>query len=83
MRRPIVSGEEGGAQAVIIQKESTQTEQARFHIRQRKHQHLLDVKVRAKNVAARRTQNVLLTYVRSYPDCFRARRGRFWSESEC
>ncbi len=29
--------------------------------RQRKHQHLLDVKVRAKNAAARRTQNVLLT----------------------
>ena len=28
--------------------------------RQRKHQHLLDVKVRAKNAAARRTQNVLL-----------------------
>ena len=29
--------------------------------RQRKRQHLLDVKIRAKNVAARRTQSVLLT----------------------
>jgi len=58
-----VSGKEGAEQAVIIKravrKQNKQNKRASSS-RQRKHQHLLDVKVRAKKVAARRTQNVLL-----------------------
>jgi cell division protein FtsQ len=46
---------------VIIKKTARKQNKRASSTRQRKHQHLLDVKVRAKNVVARRTQNVLLT----------------------
>jgi cell division protein FtsQ len=46
---------------VIIQKRPRKQNKRASTSRQRKRQHLLDVKVRAKNVAARRTQSVLLT----------------------
>jgi len=46
---------------VIIQKKLRKLNKRASTSRQRKRQHLLDVKVRAKNVAARRTQSVLLT----------------------
>ena len=45
---------------IIKQKLRKQNKRASTS-RQRKRQHLLDVKVRAKKVAARRTQSVLLT----------------------
>lgn len=45
---------------MIIKKTARKQNKRASSTRQRKHQHLLDVKVRAKNVAARRTQNVLL-----------------------
>jgi cell division protein FtsQ len=46
---------------VIIKRAVRKQNKRASSTRQRKHQHLLDVKVRAKNVAARRMQNVLLT----------------------
>jgi hypothetical protein len=46
---------------VIIQKKLRKQNKRASTSRQRKRQHLLDVKVRAKNVVARRTQSVLLT----------------------
>jgi cell division protein FtsQ len=46
---------------VIIQKRLRKQNKRASTSRQRKRQHLLDVKIRAKNVAARRTQSVLLT----------------------
>ena len=46
---------------MIIQKRLRKQNKRASTSRQRKHQHLLDVKIRAKNVAARRTQSVLLT----------------------
>jgi cell division protein FtsQ len=46
---------------VIIQKRLRKQNKRASTSRQRKRQHLLDVKVRAKKVAARRTQSVLLT----------------------
>ncbi len=46
---------------MIIKKTARKQNKRASSTRQRKHQHLLDVKVRAKNAAARRTQNVLLT----------------------
>jgi cell division protein FtsQ len=46
---------------VIIKKTARRQNKRASSTRQRKHQHLLDVKVRAKNAAARRSQNVLLT----------------------
>jgi cell division protein FtsQ len=45
---------------VIIKRTVRKQNKRASSTRQRKHQHLLDVKVRAKNAAARRTQNVLL-----------------------
>src|SRR4029077_11413114 len=61
VHRPIVFGEEVGKQAVTIQKRPRKQNKRASTSRQRKHQHLLDVKIRAKNVAARRTQSALLT----------------------
>jgi cell division protein FtsQ len=61
VHRPIVFGKEVGKQAVIIQKKLRKQNKRASTSRQRKRQHLLDVKVRAKKVAARRTQSVLLT----------------------
>ena len=61
MYRPIIFGKEAGKQAVIIQKRVRKVNKRASTSRQRKRQHLLDVKVRAKKVAARRTQGVLLT----------------------
>jgi cell division protein FtsQ len=61
MHRRIVSGKEVGKQAVIIQKKLRKQNKRASTTKQRKRQHLLDVKVRAKKVAARRTQSVLLT----------------------
>src|ERR1700732_5547739 len=61
MHRRIVSGKEVGKQAVIIQRKLRKQNKRASTSRQRKRQHLLDVKVRAKKVAARRTQSVLLT----------------------
>lgn len=46
---------------MIIQKRLRKLNKRASTSRQRKRQHLLDVKIRAKNVAARRTQSVLLT----------------------
>jgi cell division protein FtsQ len=46
---------------VIVQKKLRKLNKRASTIKQRKRQHLLDVKVRAKNVAARRTQSALLT----------------------
>ena len=46
---------------MIIQKRLRKQNKRASTSRQRKRQHLLDVKIRAKNVAARRTQSVLLT----------------------
>jgi cell division protein FtsQ len=46
---------------VIIQKRLRKQNKRASTSRQRKRQHLLDVKIRAKNVAARRTQSVLVT----------------------
>ena len=46
---------------MIIQKKLRKQNKRASTSRQRKRQHLLDVKIRAKNVAARRTQSVLLT----------------------
>jgi cell division protein FtsQ len=46
---------------VIIQQRLRKQNKRASTSRQRKRQHLLDVKVRAKKVAARRTQSVLLT----------------------
>jgi cell division protein FtsQ len=46
---------------VIIKKTARKQNKRASSTRQRKHQHLLDVKIRAKNAAARRAQNVLLT----------------------
>jgi cell division protein FtsQ len=46
---------------VIIQKKLRKQNKRASTSKQRKRQHLLDVKVRAKNVTARRTQSVLLT----------------------
>jgi cell division protein FtsQ len=57
----IVSGKEVSKQAVIIQKKLRKQNKRASTTKQRKRQHLLDVKVRAKKVAARRTQSVLLT----------------------
>jgi cell division protein FtsQ len=45
---------------VIIKRAVRKQNKRASSSRQRKHQHLLDVKVRAKKAAARRTQNVLL-----------------------
>jgi cell division septal protein FtsQ len=59
--RAIVFGKEVGQHAVIIQKKLRKQNKRASTSRQRKRQHLLDVKIRAKNVAARRTQSVLLT----------------------
>jgi cell division protein FtsQ len=56
----VVSGKEGAEQAVIIKRVVHKQNKRASSSRQRKHQHLLDVKVRAKKAAARRTQNVLL-----------------------
>jgi cell division protein FtsQ len=61
MHRPTIFGEEGGRQAVIIQQRVRKQNKRASTSKQRKRQHLLDVKVRAKNVAARRAQNVLLS----------------------
>jgi cell division protein FtsQ len=61
MHRRIVFGKEGGKQAVMIQNRLRKQNKRASTSRQRKRQHLLDVKVRAKKVAARRTQSVLLT----------------------
>jgi cell division protein FtsQ len=61
MHRPIIFGKEVGKQAVIFQSTLRKQNKRASTSRQRKRQHLLDVKVRAKNVAARRTQSVLLT----------------------
>ncbi|MBV9642043.1 MAG: FtsQ-type POTRA domain-containing protein [Verrucomicrobia bacterium] len=61
MHRPIVVGKEAGKQAMIIQKRMRKGNKRASTARQRKSQHLLDVKVRAKKVAARRIQRVLLT----------------------
>ena len=58
---PIVFGKEVGKQAVIFQSTLRKQNKRASTSRQRKRQHLLDVKVRAKKVAARRTQSVLLT----------------------
>jgi cell division protein FtsQ len=57
---PIVSGKEGAEQEVIVKRAVRKQNKRASSSRQRKHQHLLDVKVRAKKAAARRTQNVLL-----------------------
>ena len=46
---------------MIVQKKLRKLNKRASTIKQRKRQHLLDVKVRAKNVAARRTQSALLT----------------------
>jgi cell division protein FtsQ len=46
---------------VIIQKRLRKQNKRASTSKQRKRQHLLDVKIRAKNVAARRTQSVLLS----------------------
>jgi cell division protein FtsQ len=46
---------------VIVQKRLRKSNKRASTTKQRKRQHLLDVKVRAKNVAARRTQSALLT----------------------
>jgi cell division protein FtsQ len=46
---------------VISKKIARRQNKRASSTRQRKHQHLLDVKVRAKNAAARRSQNTLLT----------------------
>lgn len=46
---------------MIIQKRLRKQNKRASTSRQRKRQHLLDVKIRAKNVTARRTQSVLLT----------------------
>jgi cell division protein FtsQ len=46
---------------VILQKRQRKQNKRASTSKQRKRQHLLDVKVRAKKVAARRTQSVLLT----------------------
>jgi cell division septal protein FtsQ len=59
--RAIVFGKEVGQHAVMIQKKLRKQNKRASTSRQRKRQHLLDVKIRAKNVAARRTQSVLLT----------------------
>jgi cell division protein FtsQ len=61
MHCPAVFGKEVGNQGVIIQKRLRKLNKRASTSRQRKRQHLLDVKVRAKKVAARRTQSVLLT----------------------
>jgi cell division protein FtsQ len=61
VHRPIVLGKEVGKPAVIIQKRLRKQNKRASTSRQRKRQHLLDVKIRAKNVTARRTQSVLLT----------------------
>src|ERR1700737_2290990 len=61
MHCPAVFGKEVGNQGVIIQKRLRKQNKRASTSRQRKRQHLLDVKVRAKKVAARRTQSVLLT----------------------
>jgi cell division protein FtsQ len=61
VHRPIIFGKEAGKQPVIIQKRVRKVNKRASTSRQRKRQHLLDVKVRAKKVAARRTQSVLLT----------------------
>ncbi|HZC58741.1 MAG TPA: FtsQ-type POTRA domain-containing protein [Chthoniobacterales bacterium] len=61
MDLPIVAGTEGCNDAVIIQKRLRKQNKRASTSRQRKHQHLLDVKVRAKKAAARRTRGVLLT----------------------
>src|ERR1700686_357988 len=61
MHRRIVSGKEVSKQAVIIQKKLRKQNKRASTTKQRRRQHLLDVKVRAKKVAARRTQSVLLT----------------------
>ena len=61
MRSQIISGKEGGKQAVIFQKRLRKQNKRASTSKQRKRQHLLDVKVRAKKAAARRTQNVLLS----------------------
>jgi cell division protein FtsQ len=45
---------------VIIKRTVRKQNKRASSTRQRKHQHLLDVKVRAKNAAARRTQNALV-----------------------
>jgi cell division protein FtsQ len=58
---PIVFGKEVGKQAVIFQSTLRKQNKRASTSRQRKRQHLLDVKVRAKKVAARRTQSLLLT----------------------
>src|ERR1700737_1032021 len=60
MHCPAVFGKEVGNQGVIIQKRVRKVNKRASTSRQRKRQHLLDVKVRAKKVAARRTQSVLL-----------------------
>ena len=46
---------------MIIQKRLRKQNRRASTSKQRKRQHLLDVKIRAKNVAARRTQSVLLS----------------------
>jgi cell division protein FtsQ len=61
VHRPIVLGKEVGKAAVTIRKRLRKQNKRASTCRQRKRQHLLDVKIRAKNVAARRTQSVLLT----------------------
>jgi cell division protein FtsQ len=61
MHCPIVLGKEGRKQAVIFQNRVRKQNKRASTSKQRKRQHLLDVKVRAKKAAARRTQNVLLT----------------------
>jgi len=59
--RSIIFGKEVGKRAVIIQKRVRKVNKRASTFRQRKRQHLLDVKVRAEKAAARRTQGVLLT----------------------
>ena len=59
--RQLVSRKEFGEQAVIIKRSVRKQNKRASTSRQRKSQHLLDVKVRAKKAASQRTQNVFFT----------------------
>ncbi len=60
MHCPVVAGTEARNYAVIIRNRLRKQNKRASTSRQRKRQHLLDVKVRAKNASARRSQGVLL-----------------------
>jgi cell division protein FtsQ len=60
MHSPIVAGTEECNGAVIIQQRLRKQNKRASTSRQRKRQHLLDVKVRAKKASARRARGVLL-----------------------